>query len=137
MITQYIEGIYVCDISTSLNKIIFQKYNIDIVLNLSVDYPFADLNIKKTRIPISNNLNFHTDIPLLQNNMGKILKYIYDNFVNHNILIVCHDGFTTSPIIVGLFLNKYGNIPINQVKSILKTKNINVNIELDLKIFLI
>ena len=136
MITQYIEGIYVCDISTSLNKMVYKKYNIDIVLNLSVDYPFVDLNIKKIRIPVSNSLNYHTDIPLLKNNSDKILKYIYDNFVNHNILIVCHDGFTTSPILVGLFLNKYGNIPINQVKSILKTKNINVNIELDLKIFL-
>jgi len=136
MITEYIEGIYVCDISTSLNKMVYQKYNIEIVINLSVDYPFTDLNIKKTRIPVSNSLNFHTDIPLLQNNIHKILKYIYDNFVNHNILIVCHDGLTTGPIIVGLFLNKYGNIPINQVKSILKTKNINVNIELDLKIFL-
>ena len=137
MITEYIEGIYVCDISTSLNKMVYQKYNIEIVINLSVDYPFTDLNIKKTRIPVSNSLNFHTDIPLLQNNLQKILKYIYDNFVNHNILIVCHDGLTTGPIIVGLFLNKYGNIPINQVKSILKTKNINVNIELDLQIFLI
>ena len=136
MIVQYIDGIFICDIKTSFEKSIYKKYNIDIVLNFTIDYPFIDLDIKKTRIPVSNSLNFHTDIPLLQNNVQKILKYIYDNFVNHNILIVCHDGLTTGPIIVGLFLNKYGNIPINQVKKILKTKNTNVNIELDLKIFI-
>ena len=120
MITQYIEGIYVCDIKTSLEKSIYNKYNIDIVLNFTIDYPFIDLDIKKTRIPISDSLNHHTDIPLLKNNLNKILKYINDNYVNNNILICCQDGKTTGPIIMGLFLNKYGQIPIIEIKKLLK-----------------
>ena len=136
MITQYIEGIFVCDIKTSLEKSIYNKYNIDIVLNFTIDYPFIDLDIKKTRIPISDSLNHHTDIPLLKNNLSKILKYINDNYINHNILLCCHDSFTTTPIIMGLFLNKYGQIPIQEIKKLLKCKNKNINIEYDLKVFL-
>ena len=136
MITQYIEGIYVCDIKTSFEKKLYEKYDIDIVLNFTIDYPFIDLDLKKTRIPVSNILNFHTDIPIIKNNLSKILKYIYDNFINHNILICCHDGNTISPTIVGLFLHKYGNIPLNMVKDLLVSKNKYVNIEYDLNIFL-
>lgn len=136
MITQYIEGIYVCDIKTSLEKSIYNKYNIDIVLNFTIDYPFINLDIKKTRIPVSDSLNHHTDIPLLKNNLNNILKYINDNYINNNILICCQDGNTIGPIITGLFLNKYGQIPIIDIKKILKCKNKNINIEYDLSIFL-
>ena len=136
MLIQYMDGIYVCDIKTSFEKRLYEKYDIDIVLNFTVDYPFVDSDIKKTRIPVSNLLNFHTDIPLIKNNLSKILKYIYDNFINHNILICCHDGNTISPTIVGLFLHKYGNIPLNMVKDLLVSKNKYVNIEYDLSIFL-
>ena len=136
MLIQYIDGIYVCDIKTSFEKKLYEKYDIDIVLNFTIDYPFIDSDFKKTRIPVSNILNFHTDIPIIKNNLSKILKYIYDNFINHNILICCHDGNTISPTIVGLFLHKYGNIPLNMVKDLLVSKNKYVNIEYDLSIFL-
>jgi hypothetical protein len=136
MLIQYIDGIYVCDIKTSFEKTLYTKYDINIVLNFTVDYPFVDLNIKKTRIPVSNILNYHTDMPLIKNNLSTILKYIYNNFIDHNILICCHDGNTISPTIVGLFLHKYANIEMNTVKDLLKSKNKNVNIEYDLNIFL-
>jgi hypothetical protein len=35
-----------------------------------------------------------------------------------------------------LFLNKYGQIPIQEIKNLLKCKNQNINIEYDLSIFL-
>jgi len=100
MIIQYIDGIYVCDIKTSYDKNIYLKYNINIIINFSVDYPFIELKKKKTRIPISDSLNHHTDIVLIKNNLEKILKYIYDNYINHNILLCCHDVLTITPIIV-------------------------------------
>jgi hypothetical protein len=136
MLIQYMDGIYVCDIKTSFEKKLYEKYDINIVLNFTVDYPFIDSDIKKTRIPVSNLLNHHTDIPLIKNNLSKILKYIYDNFINHNILICCHDGNTISPTIVGLFLHKYANIQLNMVKDLLLSKNKYINIEYDLSIFL-
>ena len=135
MLIEYIHGIYGCDVNTSLNKDIYKKYNINIVINCTQLHGFVDLSIKKIRIPISNDLNFHTDIVMLNNNISKILLFIYNNFLNHSILVVCDSGNTIAPIIIGLFIQKYGNIAINDVKSILKTKNNSVCIEFDLSIF--
>ena len=135
MLTEYLQGIYVSDINIAFDKTIYQKYNIDIVINCTIDFGFLDLNIKKIRIPLSNDLNYHTDIKLLNQNLNKILSFINDNYIEHNILLCCHDGLTISPIIVGLFISKYGKIPINQIKNILKSKNKDIIIELDLSIF--
>ena len=118
MIIEYLQGIYVSDINTAFDKTIYQKYNIDIVINCTIDFGFLDLNIKKIRIPLSNDLNYHTDIKLLNQNLNKILSFINDNYIEHNILLCCYDGLTISPIIVGLFISKYGKIPINQIKNI-------------------
>ena len=135
MLTEYLQGIYVSDINTAFDKTIYQKYNIDIVINCTIDFGFLDINIKKIRIPLSNDLNYHTDIKLLNQNLNKILSFINDNYIEYNILLCCYDGLTISPIIVGLFISKYGKIPINQIKNILKSKNKNIIIELDLSIF--
>ena len=69
MLTEYLQGIYVSDINTAFDKIIYQKYNIDIVINCTIDFGFLDINIKKIRIPLSNDLNYHTDIKLLNQNL--------------------------------------------------------------------
>ena len=135
MLTEYLQGIYVSDINTAFDKTIYQKYNIDIVINCTIDYGFLDLNIKKIRIPLSNDLNYHTDIKLLNQNLNKILSFINNNYIEHNILLCCHNGLTISPIIVGLFISKYGKIPINQIKNMLKSKNKDIKIEFNLNIF--
>ena len=135
MLTEYIQGIYNSDITTSFDRQIYKKYNINIVINLTQLQGFVDLSIKKIRIPLSNDLNFHTDIKLLNDNLEKILEFINNNYINNNILIVCETGITISPIIIALFMNKYGNINITDVKNILKTKNDKICIDHDLTIF--
>ena len=136
MIIEYIQGIYCCDVKTSYDKAIYQKYSIDLIIHCTKDYQFIDIkDIKKLRIPLSEELNYHTDIPLLKLNLDKILSYIYNNFIDYNILLVCYDGNKISPLIFGLFLNKYGNIHINLIKDIIKSKNKNFMIDFNLNIF--
>lgn len=135
MLTEYIQGIYSSDITESLHHEIYKKYNISIVINCTQLHGFVDLSIKKVRIPVSNDLNFHTDIQILQKNLPTLLEFIYNNFVYHNILIVCETGKTVSPIIIALFMVKYGNIKLSDIKNILKSKNNDISIELDLSIF--
>ena len=135
MLIEYIQGIYSSDITESLHHEIYKKYNIDIVINCTQLHGFVDLSIKKVRIPVSNDLNFHTDIQILQKNLPTLLEFIYNNFVYHNILIVCETGKTVSPIIIALFMVKYGNIKLSDIKNILKSKNNDISIELDLSIF--
>ena len=137
MLIEYLSGLYTSDINTSLDRQIYNKYNISIVINLTQLDNFVDLNIKKTRIPISNDLNFHTDIKLLNNNMINILSYIHNNLITNNILVVCNNGLTISPIIIGLYISKYGNISLNNIRDILKSKNKNICIDLNLNIFTI
>lgn len=135
MLIEYIQGIYSSDITESLHHEIYKKYNIDIVINCTQLHGFVDLSIKKVRIPVSNDLNYHTDIQILQKNLPTLLEFIYNNFVYHNILIVCETGQTISPIIIALFMVKYGNIKLSDIKKILKSKNDDISIELDLSIF--
>ena len=135
MLIEYIQGIYSSDITESLHHEIYKKYNIDIVINCTQLHGFVDLSIKKVRIPVSNDLNFHTDIQILQKNLPTLLEFIYNNFVYHNILIVCETGQTISPIIIALFMVKYGKIKLSDIKKILKSKNDDISIELDLSIF--
>lgn len=135
MLIEYIQGIYSSDITESLHHEIYKKYNIDIVINCTQLHGFVDLSIKKVRIPVSNDLNYHTDIQILQKNLPTLLEFIYNNFVYHNILIVCETGQTVSPIIIALFMVKYGKIKLSDIKKILKSKNNDISIELDLSIF--
>jgi hypothetical protein len=136
MLIEYINNIFCCNVKESYDKSIYIKYGIDIVINCTKDYSFIDIDdIKKIRIPLSQNLDYHTDIQLLKKNLNKILEYIYNNFINYNILIICYDGNTISPLIVGLFINKYGNIHINLIKDIVKSKNDNFLIDFNLNIF--
>ena len=135
MLIEYIKGLYSSDVNTSLDKQIYKKYNIDIVINFSQLHGFVDLSIKKIRIPISNDLNFHTDIKILNDNLHNILEFISNNYIYHNILLVCETGISISPMVIGLFIHKYGDINISDVKNILKTKNDKICIEHDLSIF--
>ena len=64
-----------------------------------------------------------------------IRENIYNNFIDYNILLVCYDGNKISPLIFGLFINKYGNIHINLIKDIIKSKNKNFMIDFNLNIF--
>lgn len=137
MITEFINSIYCCNINDSLNKNIYIKYNINIVINCTKNYGYVDLNnIKKVRIPLNSELNYNPDIILLKKNLNNILEFIYNNFIDNNILIVCYDGNIISPLIIGLFINKYTDTHINLIKDIIKSKNKNFKLDYNLDIFL-
>jgi len=135
MLVEYIHNIFGSDIETSLDKNIYKKYNINTVINCTHNKGFLDIDIQKIRIPLTEELNQHTDIPLLIKNIDKILKYINNNFIDNTILIACSSGTNIGPLIIGLFMVKYGNIPITDVKNTLKSKNSKICIDYDLSIF--
>ena len=51
------------------------------------------LDLKKLRIPLSNNLTPGEDLVLLNKNKEKILDYIQENIELSNILVYCYDGY--------------------------------------------
>ena len=135
MPSEIISGLWISNIDGSFDNNFLKDNNISILINCTVNYGFPDLNIKKLRIPLTNNLTPEEDIVLLKKNKGKVIDYIYENINFSNILIYCYDGLLISPIIVSLLLIDKGGISKDNIRSILKSKNDNIILDVDLSEF--
>lgn len=135
MPTEIISGIWIGSIDDSFNKEFLKDNNISILINCTLNYGFPDIEAKKLRIPLTSNLTPDEDILMLKKNKNKIIDYIYDNIDTSNILIYCYDEKTISPLIVSLFLIYKGGISKDNIRSILKSKNGNISLDIDLSQF--
>ena len=138
MITQIINNIFISDIHDSHTNYIYNKYNINIVINCTENNKFINLDtIKKVRIPLSFDMD-QNDISLLNNNLENILDYLKKNILDNVILICCYDGIRISPLIIALFLVKYAKITNKkQINDIFKSKNDKIYIDYNLDSFAI
>lgn len=136
MPTEILSGLWIGDLGDSLNKNFIKDNMIHILINCTTTYGFIDtIETKKIRVPISDNLTPEKDQLLIMQNKEKILDYILRNIEKYNILIFCYDGLKISPLIVSLFLIKYGGISKDDVRNILRSKNKNVCLDIDLSKF--
>lgn len=136
MPTEILSGLWIGDINDSLNRNFIKDNLISILINCTTTYGFIDnIETKKIRLPISNNLNPETDQMFIKQNKEKILDYIYKNIEKYNILIFCYNGLNISPLIASLFLIKYGGVSKDDVRSILRSKNKNICLDIDLSKF--
>jgi hypothetical protein len=135
MPTEIISGLWIADINSSFDSHFLKDNHITILINCTLNYGFPDINVKKLRIPISNNLTPSEDIILLKKNKDKIIEYLYENIDFSNILIYCYDGLLISPLIVSLFLMEKGGISKDNIRSILQSKNNKIILEVDLSEF--
>jgi len=128
MIIEIISGLQICSIDDSFDKSIYDKYSIDIILNCSIDMPFVDIqNVNKIRLPLKNMLS-------LKSNLDKILNFIKDNYLKKNILIVSNEDYNI--VICALFLIKFGDISVVDIKNIMKMKHDKLSIDRNLNEFL-
>jgi len=136
MLTELLSGLWISDINDAYNEDFFKDNLINIVINCTIDQAFLDLpKIKKLRIPLSSNLEPNKDLYLLKQNIDKILNYIHENKDDNNILIFCYNGLTISPLIVAIYMIKYGNISKDNIRDILRSKNKDITLDIDLSIF--
>lgn len=135
MPTEIISGLWISDINGSFDNNFLKDNDISILINCTLNYGFPDLNLKKLRIPLSSNLTPSKDLLLLKKNKDKIINYIFENIEFSNILIYCYDGLLISPLIVSLFLIEKGEISKDNIRSILKSKNNNIVLDVDLSEF--
>ena len=137
MPTEILSGLWIGDINDSFNKEFINDNLITIFINCTLNYGFIDIpNTKKLRIPLSSNLDPQKDLILLKNNYPKIIEYIKTEMEENNILIYCYDGLIISPIIVALFIINYGNISLDNIRDILRSKNEKITLDLNLSIIL-
>lgn len=126
MITEILSGFYIGDVNALLNKDIYNIYNIDIVINLTNNYQFLDVDTQKLRVPIKNFIDY-------KDKYEKLLMYLYKYFINYNILICSEEQYQT--LTAALFLIEYGKIPDHDVKCVLTNKNDKLVLDYDLSIF--
>jgi protein-tyrosine phosphatase len=136
MLTELLSGLWISNINDAYNEEFYKDNLINIVINCTIDQAFLDLpKIKKLRIPLSSNLEPDKDLYLLKQNIDKILNYIHENKDDNNILIFCYNGLTISPLIVAIYMIKYGNISKDNIRDILRSKNKDITLDIDLSLF--
>ncbi len=131
--TEIISGLWISNIDMIYNKQFLKDNDIKIIINCTVNYKFNnDSTIKNIRLPLVENL--YSNIDILRNNKEKILSYIDSNLSENNILISCYDGKNISPFIISLYLIKYGGITKDNIKQIIRSKNINLSLDFDIEL---
>ena len=117
-----IKNLWLGNHKSSLDKEFLLNNNIKLIINLSKDLPFTDLNIDKFRISIHDNRSLESDIGMIQNfyhtyNLidNKLLK-------NESVLIHCRAGMQRSAALLALYLMKKNKLSFDKVKSIIKKK---------------
>ena len=137
MLFELISGIWVGDVNSAFNQQFYKDNLISIVVNCTLEKGFIDYPLNnKIRLPISYNITPERDIKLLEQNVLKIVDFINEKLENNNIFIYCYDGCKISPLIVAVYMLKYGEISKDDIHNILKSKNKNICIDFDLSRFL-
>ena len=116
MPTEIISGLWIGNINDIYNEEFYNDNLINICINCTIDQGFLDLpNIKKIRLSLSEEMDPNRDIYMLKENLNKILEFIHNSIEENNIFIYCYNGITISPLIIGLYMIKYGGISPNAV----------------------
>jgi len=136
MPTELLSGLWVGSINDIYNSEFYKDNNINIVINCTIDQGFLNIDTtNKIRIPLSNKPDINSDIYVLSQKIDKILDFINKSLEEKNIFIYCYNGISISPLIVALYMVKYGNISKDIIRDVLKSKNPNICLDYDLSIF--
>ena len=133
MPTEILSGLWIGSLNDVYNSEFYNDNNINIAINCTCDQGFLNKdNIHKIRIPLSNTNN---SIYELTGKIDEILNFIHKSLEEKNIFIYCYNGITVAPLIVGLYMIKYGNISKDIIREILRSKNPNICLDCDLGMF--
>ena len=136
MVTEIISGIWIGDLNDAFNEDFYKDNLITIAINCTIDQGFLDIpKMKKIRVPLTDRLDPNRDITLLRNNTDKILKFIHEKIEEESIFIYCYNGLTVSALICALYMMKMGDISIEVIHDILRSKNKNICLDFDLSMF--
>ena len=132
---ELIHGIFISDSQTSLQPSHYKENTIQVVINCTQTQEFINKDIIKFRLPVSHIMD-HNDRELLKKHLNKIMDVIQTYFLKKNILITCYDGKLISPLILSIFLCKFGNIKPYDISHILQSKIDNFSLDIDINQFL-
>tara|TARA_X000000950_G_scaffold109747_1_gene138337 strand:+ start:288 stop:857 length:570 start_codon:yes stop_codon:yes gene_type:complete len=117
------KNLWLGDFRASLDKKFILKNNIKLIVNLSKNLKFVDLDhIEKYRVPINDNRSHESNIGMIQHFpilYDKINSYLNDN---KGVLVHCRAGIQRSATLVALYLMKKRRSKFEEVKKFIRSK---------------
>jgi protein-tyrosine phosphatase len=94
----------------------------DVVVNATVDFPFADQSLINYRVPVRDNRRLE-EILKMTYYLPKIISEIHhERQKGHKILVHCMAGSQRSATIVAAYLMKYYQMDIPQAMELIRSK---------------
>lgn len=128
MPTEILSGLWIGSIDDLKHPSFFEDMEINIIVNLT-DCDFrVQKKVSYINLPISSY-----NIYSMNNMIYKLVDNIHNNLKDglNNIFIYCINGLTISPLIVGVYMIKYGSVTKYDVPVILKSKNNEILLNID------
>jgi protein-tyrosine phosphatase len=128
MPTEILSGLWIGSIDDLKHPSFFEDMEINIIVNLT-DCDFkVQKKVSYINLPISSY-----NIYSMNNMIYKLVDNIHNNLKDglNNIFIYCINGLTVSPLIVGVYMIKYGSVTKYDVPVILKSKNNEILLNID------
>ena len=129
MPTEILSGLWFGSIDDLKNPTFFEDMNINIIVNLTdCNFKIQKHNVSYINLPLSSY-----NIYSMNNMIFKLIDNIHNNLKDglNNIFIYCINGLTYSPLIIGVYMKKYGSVTKYDVPVILKSKNNDVLLSID------
>tara|TARA_Y100000389_G_C17426882_1_gene500091 strand:+ start:1105 stop:1515 length:411 start_codon:yes stop_codon:yes gene_type:complete len=133
---EILSGLWIGNVNDIYNEEFYNDNLISICINCTIDQGFLDIpDIQKIRLSLSSDMDPNRDIYMLKQKKEKILNFIHQNIEENNIFIYCYNGITISPLIIALYMMKYGNVSKDNIRNILRSKNEKICLDYDLSMF--
>lgn len=106
----------------SVDKDFIIKNNIKLIINCSKNLPFVDLNVKKYRLPIHDNLSLETNNVILAkiNQVNQLINEHLNG--NKGVLIHCYAGAQRAATVSSCYLIDKYNFNVKDVIKYVKKK---------------
>ena len=129
MPTEVLSGLWFGSIDDLKHPMFFDDMNINIIINLTdCDFKIQKKNVSYINLPLSSyNINSLTQRIF---NMSDLIHNNLKDGLN-NIFIYCYNGLIFSPLIIGVYMIKYGCVTKYDIPVILKSKNNDILISID------
>lgn len=123
-------GLWLGDISSSVDKSFLTQKKITMVINCTVTAPFTDLKTVRhhRRLPVKDNRE-KDQIYILYRNIDTLAILMHAHLKSgENLLVHCHAGRQRSAALVAGFLMKYSDLEPEETISLIRTKRSVVGI---------
>ena len=116
------KNLWLGDSRSALDTDFLKSNNIKLVVNLSKNLNFTDLDIHKYRVPIHDNRSQESDIGMITHFPHIYTKMQYHIDRNEGVLVHCRAGMQRSATVVALYLMKKYKMNFENVKKLIRGK---------------